>query len=300
MNNIRYQPNFSRAVFLGCVSSLFVEVFSFSPFSKMFYGNLIQVPVLYVGLRWGIIEALTSSLLTSFLLFSSGVISKLELISFSLLSILPSLVLIYYTLKLDKNGEVIFWYPTGLVIAKLLFYSIAITFLLSYIFLKFDGQLIMSSGFLSEPGNTSVITKFSNTVIPVIAGCSVLLKTSLCAFLTQVVLSRQGRSVRPLIKITEISLPWWPWYGLLMLSSVRIFSSKYWLSSVCFDILCVILIVFFFEGLSVIHTVFKESRVRTFSLTVFYLLIFLTGIPFIIAVIIGIFEPLIRLYNHKS
>lgn len=288
-----------RAVLSGCFCALLLASSAFGLPIKIIYNNFIPVPILYVGLRWGITEAIIASTSASILFMGSGAAGNLSILSFLVLSVFPALILTYYTTQGSRGPGTEKLYPVGTIITRLLFYSTTVAALLSFIFCGGNSRFVIGFSDIYDQVEISVLYGFSGAVIPVTIGCSLLLKTSLFAFLVQALLAKQGNSIRPSIRVEEIFLPWWLWYGLLLSILLSLLLRNHWIGLLCLDALFIVLVAFLFEGLGVIHTVLQGVKGKSLTLVIFYSLLLLTVIPMIIMIAIGIFEPWIRLRERR-
>lgn len=274
----------------------------------MIVSNLVQLPLLCLGLSRGTSSQFYASIIT-FLILCLGT-TFLGGLFFSLVSLAPAFILTASALTIDpKREDLGYQYSPGQVLSHLLIYMIVLLVFFMVLFqFKTNGQLSYDV-FIKDrlidmaPENlkfqyqkgAEILVKLLSFVF-----CSAALLTTLVNFfLAQTILVKNQKNLRATPFMSEIRLPWWIWialavYGILIfiLSGV---GSQFFLNASL-----ILGFGFFFEGLSVIHTLHQHYGFQRMFLWLFYFVMVLFVWPIFFVIGLGVFEPWIKLRERRA
>lgn len=272
------------------------------PFSIL-YSNLVQLPLLFIGLGTGFRDGVIATLSASLILLIGGA-GLHSLISFLLLNGLPALLVLFFALKYIRRDKTVYWYPPGRILSNLLLYALGVagvTAALIYGLGLFD-RVSEAFGVLTGPAETpeqevamKAFASFFKTYAPALIGVSFFLVTALNAILAQALLAKMGQNLRPSPKMQEILFPWWLWYTSVAGALLGFAFSEHWAGLFCLNLFYLTLVGFFFEGLSVLHAFARRAGENKLFLWIMYFVLALMIGLVVIVVAIGIFEPWLRL-----
>lgn len=296
-----------KAILAGGLSALLlISAPFFLPFSLL-YSNLVQLPLLSIGLSTGFRDGAIATFTAAVLLILSGAGGH-SFASFLLLNGGPALLFLYFALKNIRENGKIYWYPPGRLLSILLFYAIVLAGGVAYAIQGlglFDriseaiGLLTGGDGPRAPDPEQEIALKafyaFFKSYAPFLIGASLFLVTTLNGILAQALLVKFGKNLRPSPKMQEILLPWWVWYMAAGTALIGFLFGDTWFGLLSLNIFYLTLTAFFFEGLGVLHSVAKRGgNGRLFLWTLYFVLALMIGLV-VIVVAIGIFEPWLRL-----
>ncbi len=272
------------------------------PFSIL-YSNLVQLPLLYVGLGIGFRDGVIATLTASVILLIGGT-GLHSLVSFLFLNGLPALLILFFALKYVKQNKTVYWYPPGRILSNLLLYAIGVSGITAYLIygLELFDRVSEAFGLLIGPADSpeqelaiKAFAVFFKTYAPALIGVSFFLVTTLNAILAQAILAKMGQNLRPSPKMQEILFPWWLWYTSVASALFGFAFSEHWAGLLCLNLFYLTLVGFFFEGLSVLHAFARRAGENKLFLWIMYFVLALLIGLVVIVIAIGIFEPWLRL-----
>ncbi|MGI4851864.1 MAG: DUF2232 domain-containing protein [Janthinobacterium lividum] len=281
---------------------LFLGSQFYSPLFLIF-SNLVQLPLLCLGLSRGVSSQFYASVVAClFLCLGSTFLGS---IFFSLVSLIPAFILTTSALAVHtKREDLGYQHSSGQVLSHLLIYMVGLLIFFMILFqFKSKGELsydIFIKDRLIDMAPDNLKLQYQQgaeilvRVLPFVFCGAALLTTLLNFFLAQTILVKNSKNLRSTPLMSDIRLPWWLWialaiYGLLIFVLPDP-GSQFFLNAsliLCFG--------FLFEGLSVVHTIHQHFGYRRMFLWLFYfvMVLFVWLIFFVIG--LGVFQPWIKL-----
>lgn len=269
------------------------------------FAYLSQVPLFLVGLALGVSPIGIAGAVATLIVGAAG--SALSALLFVLTSVLPLFVIVRQALlnRLDADGTVA-WYPPGHLIsimAGMTGVGILVAAVLAGV--GEDGMRASvreSVGRVLEqmmpPGQDDAermaLADRLAVFVPALAGISWMLMMTVNGCLAQGVLAGFGRSIRPSPRMAELFLPVWPYYalGLSLLFAIVADGGVGYIAG---NLAIVFAVPFFFQGLGVVHALANRLSARTLSLSIFYLVLIVSGWLTLVVTVAGLVEPLAKL-----
>lgn len=252
----------------GLVSALMFATYGANLFFALLLIPFSPAPLFLVGLASGVQPVMlaggAASVLSGFFLgsFAFSLVYALTIMA-------PAALLVYLALlrRVSPDGKTE-WYPTGPLLATLvafmsiLFVILAAAFsgqeggmhgfltdqILEY-YESYDEEVEQSGAELPAPGE--MVRQSSFNAVTGAPGMSVLFM-SICLLISQAMLLRFGKSLRPSFDLIHLELPKWLSYGLVGSGALALFSSGQ-LRVLGTGLAITFAVPFFFLGLTVLH-----------------------------------------------
>ena len=264
----------------GVASGLLYLAIIAGTMGGMLFAYLSQVPLFLVGLSLGLSPVATAAALAA-------------LIVAALLN------------RPAPDGSVV-WYPTGHLVAMLA--GMAAIGMVAVALLFGGGEEGLRGSVrdglsrvleaMMPPGQDAADRiAFADgvaAIFPGLAGVSWMLMMAVNGSLAQGVLSGFGRTIRPSPPLAELVLPSWPYYALgasLLFAIVAGGAVGY----IAGNLAIVFAVPFFFQGLGVVHALANRVSARTLSLSIFYLVLIVSGWLALVVAVAGLMEPFVKL-----
>ncbi len=292
------------AVAAGLASGLLYMALLTGSMGGMLFAYLSQVPLFLAGLGIGLSPALIAGGVAALIVGLGG--NLLSAILFIATSAAPVLLLVRQAL-LNRPGPdgTPEWYPSGMLIAMLS--AITAAGIVAAAVLLSDGtdlrgavrdglaqvlETMMPPGQADEERMT-----FADRiagVFPGVAGVSWMLMMAVNGSLAQGVLTGFGKNIRPSPRLALIVLPPWLYYaiGLCLLIAIVASGSVGYIAG---NLAIVFAVPFFFQGLGVVHALANRVSARTLVLSIFYLVLIVSGWLALVVTVAGFMEPFAKL-----
>ena len=289
----------------GIASGLLYLALLAGSLGGMLFAYLSQVPLFLAGLGLGLTPAIVAGGLATVIVAVVGGIGSGVLFVAS--SVAPLLLLVRQALlsRPMPDGGVA-WYPPGYLVAILA--GMAGLGIVAAGVLLGEGENGLRGGVrdavagildgMMPPGQSDVermaFADSIATFLPGLVGVSWMLMTVINGSLAQGVLSGFGRNIRPSPVLAELELPAWPYYALgasLLFAIVAGGAVGY----IAGNLAVVFAVPFFFQGLGVVHALANRFSARTLSLSIFYLVLIVSGWLALVVTVAGLAEPFAKL-----
>ena len=274
-------------------SGLYLSVMGGPAFILLQY--LTQLPLFLVGLGLGFLPTLLSSLVALAVALMTDVALGLV---FIIGYIGPTLLVTHRALlNRSAEGRVLEWYPAGRMLSEITVYVLLTFFLALLWFSSEDGGL---AGVI-ERSMTSLMSTLGNEVaqgtidvlrrylfiVPGLMGVSWIMMVAVNGVFAQWLLASYGRNLRPSPAFSEVRVPRWLSYGLILSALVAFWGD----GVVAFSggsIMMILMAPFFFQGIGVVHQWSRRSASSKLILIAFYLFIVLLQWPILLVVGLGV------------
>ncbi len=288
----------------GAVSALIYTFAEFGTFGALLFAYFAPLPLYLVGFSLGLTaSAVASAAATVAMIVVGGFMAAMI---FVLVNAIPTIVLIRQALlsRDDEKGQKA-WYPAGLLVVTTCVTG-AVLYTLTAIFLAmqpagFEGsvqafvenlatQMIPQEAAARRPEVVQLVTP----MLPGFVTASWLVMVVINATLSQGLLVRFGRNMRPSPDIVAMAFPnWFPMaaaaaalVGLLLPGSLGFYGV---------NLAMILILPFFFMGLAVVHAMCRTKSAGAFMLTAFYGLLIILGWPVLFVAVLGLIEQWVEL-----
>lgn len=201
------------------------------------------------------------------------------------------------------------WYKPGDLLARLAGVASVMIIVAGFVHFDVDGGLpaaigqyldrILEARFsLGSPGDRATLVSRLTPFFPAIVAGSWLLFLTVNGTLAQGLLVRLGRSIRPTPVYSEIALPDWIYWAIVIAAGVALLSSGT-ANFVAMNVVAVLATPFFFVGLGTIHIMVRRLTAPTMALVGLYGIILVFGlVPFVAVAGLGFIEQWTDLRNR--
>lgn len=203
------------------------------------------------------------------------------------------------------------WYPAGLLLTALTLIGVTWLVVGSGLKLGVEGgieaslrsDIAQSLEMLIPQASPGERARAAAAITPLAMGAGLLswlLLLGLNGILAQGLLVRYGRNLRPSPKLSEIELPNWlaPVLAATLLAAFLIEGDLGYLAQ---NLAVVLVLPYFFLGLSVVHALTMGMNARTVILTIFYIALVVLSIwPSVIVIALGLIEQWAGLRRRVS
>lgn len=287
-------------------SALSVLLFLLAPtFSSLFMGlaNFIVLPLLCLGLGRSTSAQFYASLLVTLLMtLLTGIQGSLILL---LISLIPAMLVGYLAL-LSRRGDKgeLFWYPPGRLMTALTAYALGLLALFFGFFLNSGYTTVFRTHLIQmAPHNLQAqYTHLADQIIrflPAIMAISAMLGTLINAIVAQMILVKLHKNQRSTPPVSVIELSWWLWIALALCGLAALLlkgsSGQFFMNAVL-----ILLFAFLFEGLGIVHILFARYIPGKMFLWIFYISMIVFGWPILIVIVLGLFEPWVKLRKRLT
>lgn len=279
----------SISVTLGIASALFLSLslmgtqgnaVSANAFQALSLMTLSIIPLFIAGLGWGLTGGIISVATGS--LVAAVVIAPLFSLSYVLTCGLPVLAITRQALLWRKENEKVSWYPVSNLMGVWILVSIALS------------AMAVGLLYLDEELRKALITQFDQIIpqyqkmggmfatvtaerivwlLPQFFGPFWGVVLLLGGSLAQGVLVRFNKNIRPSPKLSGLKMP--KWVAILTIGVFAYSITFSWAESIMGAVILTLEIVFFLQGMAVIHTISRGWQYRPLALTAVYLILIL-------------------------
>ncbi|MBL9029453.1 MAG: DUF2232 domain-containing protein [Caedimonas sp.] len=275
---------------------------AFSPFLAAL-SSFVQLPLLCLGLGRGVSAQFYASLLTLVsIAFLAGLQNSLALL---FVNLAPAMLLAYLALLCRRDPEgTLFWYPPGRLIAALTAYGLGVLGLFSVFLSRGDyGAVFHTELIQTAPDHLRAqYTQWVDQLIkflPCIITVGAMLTTLFNAMAAQAILVKYQKNRRPTPAVSAIELPWWLWVALAVCGVAALVfrdaQRQFFMNAVP-----VLLFAFLFEGLGIVHALLARYSPGKMFVWIFYMTMILFGWPILIVIVLGLFDPWIKLRERLT
>lgn len=260
----------------------------------------VQLPLLLAGLGLGFQSAVAAAAGAGLLVTLLGDLVLLAV--FALVEVVPALILVRAALLWratpDGGRE---WFPAGLVVGRLVLYTLLAGTLgllwldsssggLEALFGRIAGQVATGTGDPELGARLAEALTGASVWLPGVAALSLAVMTLLNALLAQLVVVRTGRAQRPSPDIAIFEAPAWCLVGMAA-GGVALFLAGEPLAHLGGLVLLVCGLPFLLQGLAVIHALVRRRASGRAPLVMVYLLLVLFSWPLLPGVaLLGLVE----------
>ncbi|MBL4740269.1 MAG: DUF2232 domain-containing protein [Sneathiella sp.] len=289
-------------VALGIASTLFLSLSLMGAGSSATAGNALQAvsltilsiaPLFLSGLGWGLTGGLVS--VAAGAVITGIFISPLLSVTYILTCGLPVLVIVRQALLWREKDGVIFWYPIHRLMVCWILVTIAFSCMAALLLYTNDelreGLLIEFGKLISQfqkQGNAfdTVTPEDLIWYMPQIFGPFWGINVLISGCLAQGVLTRFKKNIRPSPEFSGLQMPKWLAALTIVMMTFSLIneSSSLYLGMVVFTLG----IVFFLQGMAVIHRVSSSWNYRSLVLTAVYLIMILMFWPVFVIMLLGL------------
>lgn len=293
------------AVAGGIASGLLYIALLAGTMGGMLFAYLSQVPLFLIGLGLGVGPIGIAGAIATLIVGAVGNVFSAML--FVATSVGPLLILVRQALlnRVEPDGSVV-WYPPGYLVAVLA--GMTAAGIVATALLLGGGEeglratvrdgLSRVLDAMMPPGQSEAERlAFADRIagfFPGIAGVSWMLMMAVNGALAQGVLSGFGHNIRPSPPLAAFVLPNWPYLALaasLLFAVVADGAVGY----IAGNLAIVFAVPFFFQGLGVVHALANRVSARTLLLSIFYLVLIVSGWLALVVTIAGLMEPFAKL-----
>ncbi len=201
------------------------------------------------------------------------------------------------------------WYKPGDLLAHLAGVASVLIIVAGFVHFDVDGGLpaaigqyldqILEARFnLASPGDRATLVVQLTPFFPAIIAGSWLLFLTINGTLAQSLMVRMGRNIRPTPAYSEIELPDWIYWAIVIAAGVALLSSGT-ADFVAMNVVAVLATPFFFVGLGTIHIMVRRLAAPIMALVGLYGIILVFGmVPFVAVAGLGFFEQWTDLRNR--
>ncbi|MET4700943.1 hypothetical protein ABIE65_003987 [Constrictibacter sp. MBR-5] len=289
----------------GAASGLLYLALMTGTMGGTLFAYLSQVPLFLIGFGLGLSPAVTAGVLATVVVAAAG--SVYAGLLFVATSVAPLLVIVRQALlnRPAPDGTIV-WYPPGHLIALLSGMAAAGILAAALAFgggedgLRAGVRDTLDSalqGMMQAGMDEAERRAFADSLagfFPGAIGVSWIVMMTVNGSLAQGVLSGFGRNIRPSPPLAELVLPVWPYYALgacLLFAIVASGTVGY----IAGNLAIVFAVPFFLQGLGVVHALANRVSARTLSLSIFYLVLIVSGWPALVVTVAGLLEPFAKL-----
>lgn len=299
------------AALAGAASAAFHLAVGLGSFGALILAYLSQLPLFAAGLSAGLPAALAASAVGLAIVAAALPLAVAGL--FAVGAALPVLVLTGRALlsRRDAAGNTV-WYPAGHLVAALNGIALAYLAAAALYFSGRDGGLAAAGReFLAEAlrgfaGTAGVADLPAGAMddslvaglLPALILTSWQFMVAVNGLLAQGALTRFGANLRPGEPFARLDLPSWPVFALAAAAAAALLPGQ--IGDFGRNAALVVLMPFFFLGLSVIHAVSTRWPGRGVLLAGTYLILLLAGWPALVVAAVGVFEPWMRLRERLA
>ena len=289
----------------GAIATLLLFLYGgkLGPFSYLahFFQTL---PLFFLGLGWGVSAQVFSVALIVFM--SSFLLPPFYVAYVSVMALGPALLVTFFALsaRQSASGKTLFWCPPGRVLSALSVYGLCILGILHFghfipseenllALLKAQLDFAPSSWLhLYAPYLNMLVRLFPSLVVG-----EIFLLTLLNALIAQLILVKVRRNLRPTPVMADIQLLWWSWpvFAGLGVMAFLISGPDKWLF---LNGLVVLSLAFLWEGLGIVHGISQKFPHGKRIVLFFYGIMLLWSVFIVSVVLLGIFNPWIKLQDR--
>lgn len=266
-----------------------------------------QLPLLFCGLTLGLKPMLLASAVSALVI--TGVGGYLTTLVFAATFAAPCLLLVRQWLlsRNDDQGNTE-WFPVGWVAAQLAIYffvlatliililesqSVDITGTIREAFEAFAASVALPEG---QAIDMTLVDRLAR-LVPAFTAVGLLVSTLLNALVAQSLAVRSGQARRPTPLFSSLSLPNWAILGLAAttVASFVLSGTMFLIAAVA---MLLMMALFFFQGLAVVHAYMQPRSWRGPGLFLFYVLLLFLGWVAFFVVVLGLIEDRLHL-RHR-
>jgi uncharacterized protein YybS (DUF2232 family) len=298
------QKNMLIAVGSGGLSAVASLAFLSGMPGGLLFVYLATLPIFIVAFSMGSTAASVAAV--SGIVMAGLVGGALTAAAFGLFHALPAWFVSRQSLSVQKsldrnNDESLVWYPVGSVLSILTLLCAALMVIGALAFTSNSvdtiEQSIAQSLFetfaimMPNQGDAEMLAMVDTlaSIFPGAMGGSWVLMTVVNAVLAQNIVTRMGRNIRPTPRFMHMELPHWAAWPLIITAVMALIMSgeaRYMAQNVTM----ILATPFFFLGLSVIHWAVRRISFSTALLTVFYLIMIVSGWALMLVAALGMIE----------
>ncbi len=267
-------------------------------------GQLAPLPLLLAGLGLGLPAALSAATMALSLIFALGGVSGG--LNYLVTTGVPIVFLVRQALLVRIQGRKKFWYPEGRLAADMAGLVTLLVLIATFVLpvTEIQEQLQKATQHAANQfGNPEVeavvqaLMKLMGTYYFAGVGFSACLVLFLNLALAQGLLRRAKMLQRPIMRLSRLDLPWWPWVVLVALGLGAVVAQGVF-AVACINGLLSLSFIFLLQGLSIIHH-FREKRgFSNLFLWFFYGLVLVFSWLVIFITLLGVFEPWLSLHQR--
>lgn len=294
------------AILAGAVSGVVFIAPVYESFVGMMFINFTHLPLFLAGLGLGTAAVGVAALTGTVIVGATQGVSPL--LSFILAIALPAAIAVRQTLLSQSadNGKIV-WYPPGRLLVIMVGYGAGV-FILIYLFMENGGtgivetmRALLNDMFSAMAPDMPVDDRLQAAsewaaFIPAALIVSWLITLTINGAIAQGLLRRAGRNIRPSLDFLKTELPMAFVFVLVACGGLWYFTDG---ASGFFGMTLTIIIAlaYLLVGLTVVHQLSRNWPMRSFVLTLFYLmLLFFLGWPGLALVaVLGLADQLFRL-----
>lgn len=303
------QKNMIIAVGSGGLSAAASMAFITGTPGALLFAYLATLPVFLIGLSMGPVAA-TAAGLGGFV-FAGLLGGAIAAGIYGLVHALPAWLVSRQSLlkTVTPDGKTV-WYPVGSILGSLALFCAGFMGALG-LFLMGNVESLsdLLSGYLSDafgfvaPALTAAelesMVGMMVSIFPGAMGASWVLMLVVNALLAQFVLVRMGRNLRPSPRFTELSLPQWMAYPMVLMAIIGLLASGD-IRYIAQNTAIVLAVPYFFLGLSVVHWAVRRVSFATLLLTGFYIALLVSGWALMLVAALGMAEQWAGIRNRFS
>ncbi|MEZ5906276.1 MAG: DUF2232 domain-containing protein [Geminicoccaceae bacterium] len=260
------------------------------------FAYFVQLPVLFVGLSFGLAPAGLASFGSAGLVMAFG--GGIAALVFIVIQVAPCLLTTRQALlsRVGQDGKTE-WYPLGLVLCQLVLYA-AIVMVLAHFWVRWNTGSIEAAftaaltdvlgQFAGEAGQLAAIARQVAdyaAIVPGIIAVSWVLMTVINAALAQLLALRGGQAQRPGAPLAELWLP--AWCGpALAIGTLAALVAGGDLAFFAQGLAALLAVPFLMQGLAVVHSLAHRLPARGLALAGFYLVLILFSWPLVVVVVV--------------
>ena len=267
---------------------------------------LTQLPLFLVGLGLGFVPTLLSSCVA----LAVALITDLTLGLVFVVGYIGPTLLVTHRALLNRSaaGRVLEWYPAGRMLSEITMY-VLLTFCLALLWFGSEEgglagviersmtSLLSALGNEVAQGTIDVLRRYL-FVIPGLMGVSWIMMVAVNGVFAQWLLASYGRNLRPSPAFSEVKVPRWLSYGLILSALVAFWGE----GSLAFSggsIMMILMTPFFFQGIGVVHQWSRRSASSKLILVAFYLFMVLLQWPILLVVGVGVADEWMNFRRHR-
>lgn len=284
----------------GAASALVFLGTNVENLGALILGYLASMPLFLVGLSLGTTAGMVAAfagvaatLVTAGLAFAAV---------YAVLSAAPTAFVIRQSMlsRADADGNVE-WYPAGSLISWLCGMGAAA---FAAAAMAMSGEAGGLEGWIRDslnavlsqiiPDDPADIVAVFAPNLPAIMVASWVLMMTVNGSLAQGLLVRFGRNARPSPDMAKLELPGWVLYAVVVASVLALIGSGN-IAFVGRNLLMILALPFFFQGLAVIHAMARRTKAATFALVITYMLLLFVFWSAMVVVALGLVEQVAHL-----
>jgi hypothetical protein len=260
------------------------------------FAYFVQLPVLFVGLSFGLAPAGLAGFGSAGLVMAFG--GGIAALVFLVVQVAPCLITTRQALlsRPGKDGKTE-WYPLGLVLCQLVLYA-AVVMVLALFWVRWSTGSIEASftaaltevlgQFAGEAGELAAVAGMVAdyaAIVPGIIAVSWVLMTVINAALAQLLALRGGQAQRPGAPLAELWLPGWCGPALAIGTLAALVAGGD-LAFFAQGLAALLAVPFLMQGLAVVHSLAHRLPARGLALAGFYLVLILFSWPLVVVVVV--------------